>query len=264
MPSFIQKTLPVLLTLFISVAASAESIGSIIGYNFYDGNSNAIDDSETRLPGFTLVVTSLEGGTPVQMSDLTDVTGSFSFENLPLQKYLVCEVLPANSKWITTTEQCVQIELTEDNSNVALSIGNRPKVETDLGCTYQQSFWSNSIQGELLLRFLMQPPDTMIAGLNKYKLSEVNRILDEPVASNALLTLSHQLITAKINIMNGANANAIAATVANADAAIGALALPPFSTNYIDSSTKPGINFLYLATQLERFNLGQTQIPACK
>jgi hypothetical protein len=267
MPKLIKKLISALLIVIISVAANAEinakTTGIITGYSFHDLNSNGIDDYEPRLNGFSIVVKNVEG-VAVQVGDLTGSNGYYHFQNLPFQKYIICEVLPSYSKWLTTTEQCVELELTEENSGAMILFGNRPVVETDIGCTRNQSYWSNTVQGDLLLKFLVQPQDVMYVGLIPYKLSELNRILDEPVAGNALLTLSQQIITTKTNILAGASSVTIAVTLADADSAIGSLTIPPESANFIDPTTKPGMAFLALAAQLERFNSGMSQIPACK
>lgn len=259
MPSLFNKFVSILLIVFVAAASQAATVS---GYNFHDLNNNGIDDTEPRLPGFSIVVKNLDG-IAIQVHDLTDVTGSFKITDLPWQKYIVCEVLPALSKWITTTPQCIEIELGEVNADVVLTFGNRPKLETDIGCTRAQNFWSSSTQGDLLLKFILQAPATVTVGANTYDGKQVNTILDQPVAGNALVTLAHQLITAKVNVLAGASGTTIAATITNADAAIGPLVIPPQSTNFIDPKSKPGISFMSLAATLEKFNNGLTSVPKC-
>jgi hypothetical protein len=50
------------------------------------------------------------------------------------------------------------------------------------------------------------------------------------------VSLAHQLIAAKLNILNGADPSAAAAAIAAADAQIGALVVPPVGAGYIHPS----------------------------
>jgi len=57
-------------------------------------------------------------------------------------------------------------------------------------------------------------------------------ILRQPVRGNGLVLLAYQLIAAKLNIANGADGSCIEQTLANADAFIGDLLVPPVGTGH--------------------------------
>ena len=65
-------------------------------------------------------------------------------------------------------------------------------------------------------------------GNRVYSATELLSILQQnPVAGNGLIALAHQLVSAKLNIANGADGSTIAATIAAADALIGSQVVPP-------------------------------------
>lgn len=262
MKSLSHKIISVLFLTLTSAITHATTTGAVQGYVFHDTNSNGADDSETRLPGFTIVLKNLDG-IAVRMADLTNVTGSFSFEELPFQKYLMCEAFPADSKWITTTSQCQEIEVNEMNTTVMIAIGNRPRLDSDLGCTRSFAGWTATPKGQLLFKFLVQDPTTITLGTNPYNSLQLISLLTMPANGNALLTLGHQLIIAKTNIMATASGATIAATVANADTALTGLSMPLGNNNFIDSTTVEGKKMLKLASDLARFNDGKAGVPIC-
>ena len=60
-----------------------------------------------------------------------------------------------------------------------------------------------------------------------YTQEQLLDILHQPVRGNGLLILAHQLIAAKLNIAAGADPSCIQETIAEADALIGDLVIPP-------------------------------------
>ena len=257
------KIITILFLAFASVtAAQADTTGSVQGYVFHDANNNGSDDSEMRLPGFTIVLKNLTGST-IRMADLSSVDGGFSFKDLPFQKYLLCEVFPADSKWITTTAQCQEIEVSEMNAAVMITIGNRPRLETDIGCVRSYATWTGTPQGQLLFRFLVQDPTTITLGTAKYNSPQLITLLSTPPGENALLTLGHQLIIAKTNIMATASGTSVAASIANADTALADLSMPLGNSNFIDAKTPEGRKMLRLANELNRYNDGKAGVPIC-
>jgi hypothetical protein len=88
-------------------------------------------------------------------------------------------------------------------------------------------------------------------GTVNYTAAQLQAILNEPANGNGLLILAHQLIAAKLNILNGADGSTVAATIANADAMIGALVPPP-----VGSDTLLPSDVSALATTLDNFNMG--------
>jgi hypothetical protein len=70
-----------------------------------------------------------------------------------------------------------------------------------------------------------------------YTQAELLQILNTPVSGNGLVSLAHQLIVAKLNIANGANSGTVAATIAAADAQIGALVVPSVGAGYLSPAS---------------------------
>ena len=66
-----------------------------------------------------------------------------------------------------------------------------------------------------------------------YNQQQLLDILHEPVRGNGLLILAHQLIAAKLNIAAGADPSCIEETIAEADALIGDLVIPPVGDGYL-------------------------------
>ena len=72
--------------------------------------------------------------------------------------------------------------------------------------------------------------------------TQLQSILREAHKGNGLVSLAHQLIAAKLNIANGADDSAIAATITAADALIGALVIPPVGTGSLSPSQTSTLN----------------------
>jgi len=118
------------------------------------------------------------------------------------------------------------------------------------GCTYTQGYWKNHPEA--------WPVDNLTLGSENYTQAELLDILDEPVAGNGLISLAHQLIAAKLNVANGADASPISSTVANADSLIGAQLVPPIGAGYLDPSSTSA-----LTTLLDAYNNGLLGVPHC-
>jgi hypothetical protein len=84
-------------------------------------------------------------------------------------------------------------------------------------------------------------------------------ILNTPPAGNGLITLAHQLIAARLNIANGADATpAVAAAIGAADALIGGLVIPPVGTDSLSPAEVEE-----LVATLEPFNEGTIGPGSC-
>ena len=73
-------------------------------------------------------------------------------------------------------------------------------------------------------------------GNTTYTQDQLLAILREPVRGNGLLILAKQEIAAKLNIANGADGSCIQQTLADADALIGDLVIPPVGDGYLRPS----------------------------
>jgi hypothetical protein len=83
-------------------------------------------------------------------------------------------------------------------------------------------------------------------------------ILNTPVGGNGLISLAHQLIAAKLNIAKGASSSAIAQAIADADALIGSLVIPPVGSGSLAPSATSA-----LVTALTNYNEGITGPGHC-
>ena len=89
-----------------------------------------------------------------------------------------------------------------------------------------------------------------------YNQQQLLSILSQPVRGNGLVSLAHQEIAAKLNIANGADDSCIAQTLAEADALIGNLVIPPVGTGFL-----PPTGY---ERSLSLYNEGSLCAPACE
>src|SRR6476660_1805557 len=119
------------------------------------------------------------------------------------------------------------------------------------GCVRGQGFWKNHPDE--------WPVTELQLGNVTYTQQQLLDILHQPVRGNGLLILAHQLIAAKLNIAAGADPSCIQETIAEADALIGDLVIPPVGDGYLrprDAAPLAGI--------LGDFNEGGMCAPACE
>jgi hypothetical protein len=95
-------------------------------------------------------------------------------------------------------------------------------------------------------------------GNHVYDQEQLLSILHQPVRGNGLVLLAHQLIAAKLNIANGADGSCIEQTLADADALIGDLVVPPVGDGYLRPRDVSG-----LANTLHQYNEGALCAPSC-
>jgi len=82
--------------------------------------------------------------------------------------------------------------------------------------------------------------------------------MHEPVHGNGLVSLAHHLITAKLNVANGADPSCIQQTIADADALIADLVVPPVGDGFL----APG-DVNALKDTLENYDEGDLCAPSC-
>ena len=107
---------------------------------------------------------------------------------------------------------------------------------TPAGCVFSQGFWKTHPGA--------WPVTELQLGNVTYTQDQLLAILREPVRGNGLLILAKQQIAAKLNIANGADGSCIQQTLADADALIGDLVIPPIGDGYLrprDVSPTAGI-----------------------
>ena len=136
----------------------------------------------------------------------------------------------------TTIALCVAPSLFGCSTNQSLleqqtSGGGGDDVSGGGDCTLTQGFWKNHEEA--------WPVTTLTLGSVSYSQPELLAILNQPVAGNGLIALSHQLIAAKLNVASGAGS---VGDIAAADALIGALVVPPVGNGYLAPSTTSSLN----------------------
>jgi len=118
-------------------------------------------------------------------------------------------------------------------------------------CTYTQGYWKTHGPIPTGNNTNMWPVTSLTLGTVVYTDLELQAIFDTPAQGNGLISLAHQLIAAKLNIANGADGSAVAASIAAADALIGSLVIPPVGAGSLPSSTTSS-----LTTTLTGYNEG--------
>jgi hypothetical protein len=91
-----------------------------------------------------------------------------------------------------------------------------------------------------------------------YTQEQLLAILHQPVRGNGLVSLAHHLIAAKLNVANGSDPSCIQQTIADADALIGDLVVPPVGTGYLAPRDVEA-----LKDMLEDYNEGRLCAPSC-
>lgn len=110
-------------------------------------------------------------------------------------------------------------------------------------CTYTLGYWKNHTG--------VWPVTNLTLGTVNYTAAELLSILNQPAGGNKLVILAHQLIAAKLNLANGADPSAAAATIAAADALIGGLVVPPVGGDNLPANPATGY-----ANLLDDYNNG--------
>jgi hypothetical protein len=118
------------------------------------------------------------------------------------------------------------------------------------GCVFSQGYWKNHPEA--------WPVTELQLGNTTYTQNQLLAILREPVRGNGLLILAKQEIAAKLNIANGADGSCIQQTLADADAIIGNLVIPPIGNGYL----RP-VNVSPTAGILGNYNEGGLCAPSC-
>ncbi len=114
------------------------------------------------------------------------------------------------------------------------------------GCTLTQGFWKNHAED--------WPVQSLTLGTVSYTKAQLLTVLRTPVRGNGLVSLSHQLIAAKLNAAGGTTVPASVATaIAAADSLIGGLVVPPVGTGSLSTSATSS-----LTSALDTYNNGNT------
>ena len=110
--------------------------------------------------------------------------------------------------------------------------GSGPR--TGEGCTLTQGYWKN--------HGARWPVASLTLGSVSYSAQELMAIFNRPPSGNGLVALAHQLIAAKLNQAAGASAVGMSSTVADADALIGSLVVPPKGRGVLSQDATGALN----------------------
>jgi hypothetical protein len=122
---------------------------------------------------------------------------------------------------------------------------------TPSGCVFGFGYWKNHPEA--------WPVTELTLGNVTYTQEQLLDIMHQPVRGNGLVSLAHHLIATKLNVANGADPSCIAQTIADADALIGDLVVPPVGDGYLRPRD---VNAL--KNVLEAYNEGQLCAPSCE
>lgn len=117
-----------------------------------------------------------------------------------------------------------------------------PPPPTGEGCTYTQGYWKTHGPAPKGNNSNEWPVTSLTLGNVTYTEAELQAIFNQAVKGNGLVSLSHQLIAAKLNVANGADNSAIAGTIADADALIAGLIVPPVGGDSLKSNVTSSLN----------------------
>ena len=118
-------------------------------------------------------------------------------------------------------------------------------------CVRGQGYWKNHPD--------QWPVTELQLGNVTYDQQQLLDILHQPVRGNGLVSLAHHLIAAKLNIAAGADPSCIEETIAEADALIGDLVVPPVGDGYLAPRDVEAIKDI-----LEDYNEGRLCAPSCE
>lgn len=124
------------------------------------------------------------------------------------------------------------------------------------GCTQTKEFFAitGPSSGEILW-----PVTGLTLGNVFYTNLQLELILNAPSTGVGLIELAQQLITAKLNVANGANGGDINSKIIAADAVIGSLVIPPIGNGSLTSATASAH-----ITALRNFNQGAAGPGSCE
>ena len=194
----------------------------------------------------TLTVQDCAACSGLQSIDITNVAnsnvvvGSFTpgtHDAVPITATAVDPTQPS-SFTVTATEVITSHFIT---FSVTLQCPTQPVVH---GCTFTQGYWKN------------HPNNWPVSGLTLgnvfYTEAQLISILKTPVKGNGLISLSYQLIAAKLNAANGTTVPSnVQTAISNSDALIGNLVVPPVGSGYLAPSSTAALN-----TTLDTYNNG--------
>jgi hypothetical protein len=191
---------------------------------------------------------------PTGFTCVPSATGPWSLNASQVITYSVA-VTPTTAACGQTFQMPNVATLTEDDTQTVHTDSAVVNLMTmtcpvSTACTYTQGYWKNHASA--------WPVNSLNLGNRVYTKTELLSVFNRPVKGNGLISMSHQLIAAKLNVANGTAPAGIAATIGQADALIGTMVVPPVGANFLSTSITSGLN-----GQLDAFNNGLSGAPHC-
>ncbi len=135
----------------------------------------------------------------------------------------VCDYVLGNTATVAASNERPP-KMLNNSASASISV-TCPPPPPDGGCTFTQGFWKNHPE--------VWPVSSLTLGTVSYTDDQLGDIFDQPVAGNGLISLAHQLIAAKLNIASGADPTDISQAIADADALIDGLVVPPVGSGFL-------------------------------
>jgi hypothetical protein len=111
------------------------------------------------------------------------------------------------------------------------------------GCTFTLGYWKNHPNS--------WPVTSLTLGSVTYSQAQLLAIFDAPVRGNGLISLAHQLIAAKLNVLSGASSGAVSGAISAADSLIGSKMVPPIGSGSLAPSATSSVE-----STLDNYNNG--------
>jgi hypothetical protein len=196
------------------------------------------------------------GSTIVEVGNLFDEEPGVSFN---------CDELKCGTEYVFRAFAHATRNLNRSEFTPNLTASTLPCTQEPV-CTRTQGYWKNHPEAwpvtALQLgtttytadQLLSPPPPITIPPT-----APAPSILTTPAQGNGLISLAHQLIAAKLNVAAGADPTALGTAIADADALIGSLVIPPIGTGFLAPK-----NTSALSTTLDQFNNGATGPGHCQ
>lgn len=129
-----------------------------------------------------------------------------------------------------------------------------------VGCTRTQGYWGSSPAGGVRLVELVGVTGLSLGSTN-YTATQLDDIFDTPAGGNGLIILAHQLISAKLNVLNGTDNSQVNDDISTADTLINGLVVPPVGS---DNPVNPlRAQMISTAGILDDYNNGELNVPHC-
>jgi len=129
--------------------------------------------------------------------------------------------------------------------------------EEQFGCTVTQDSWLES--GPTGAGEDLWPGDGLTLGNVFYTELQIESILATPAGGNGLIALAHQLITAKLNIANGASSVSVLSSIMAGDSLIGNLVVPPVGSAMLTTTSTASVT-----ASLRSYNEGVIGPGSCE